>query len=149
VGNICVVPVIKTIGIGLGSLLWGIVSLSTGWLTSNFGLFGLNARETNVPWLNTIGFILTLTSAIAFSFVKSDISTSENTKLLATLEEIEEQEKDIYENLSPGMKRFVGISLSIFSGMMYGSNFDPSQYLIDNGMGSKNGLISVKLSLSI
>jgi len=48
--------------------------------------------------------------------------------------------KDFFESLSPGMKRVVGISLSIFSGMMYGSNFDPPQYLIDHDMGSKNGM---------
>jgi len=140
-GNICVVPVIKTIGMGLGLLLWGIISLSTGWLTSNFGLFGLNAKVANVPWLNTLGFILTIVSAVAFSFVKSDLSSqTDDTKLLNDEYLDGNSEKDFFESLSPGMKRVVGISLSIFSGMMYGSNFDPPQYLIDHDMGSKNGM---------
>jgi len=50
------------------------------------------------------------------------------------------RKKIFFENLSYTTKRFVGIGLSIFSGICYGSNFDPPQYLIDHGMGSENGL---------
>ena len=36
-GNINTVPIIKTIGLGLGMLFWGTVSLVLGWAVARFG----------------------------------------------------------------------------------------------------------------
>lgn len=38
-GNMFSVPIIKFIGIGLGSLFWSIIGLITGWCTARFGLY--------------------------------------------------------------------------------------------------------------
>ncbi|KAI4536130.1 hypothetical protein MG293_013522, partial [Ovis ammon polii] len=54
-GNIAVVPIIKTIGLGLGILIWGSFNALTGWASSRFGWFGMNAEEVAKPLLNYIG----------------------------------------------------------------------------------------------
>ena len=35
-GNICVVPIVKTIGLGLGMCIWGMISLLSGWSTGRY-----------------------------------------------------------------------------------------------------------------
>jgi len=129
---------------GLGLLLWGMISLATGWVTSNFGLFGLNKRESNVPLLNYIGFGLTLVSAIAFAFVKSEVAVikkkDENVNLLSPPMEKMDEEEGFFEKMSDTTKRIIGISLSIFAGLCYGSNFNPPQYLMDHNLGPTDGL---------
>ena len=37
-GNMCVVPVIKTIGLGLGLLIWGSFNLLSGWASGRYVL---------------------------------------------------------------------------------------------------------------
>ena len=37
-GNICVVPIIKTIGLAMGILIWGTLSLLAGWATGRYML---------------------------------------------------------------------------------------------------------------
>jgi len=52
-------------------------------------------------------------------------------------------ETDWTQKLSPVQKRVFGISLAVLSGVLYGSNFTPPQYVIDHCIGpscSKNGL---------
>ncbi|ELV12723.1 Transmembrane protein 144 [Tupaia chinensis] len=53
-GNIAVVPIIKTIGLGLGILIWGSFNALTGWASSRFGWFGMEAEEVSSPLLNYI-----------------------------------------------------------------------------------------------
>jgi len=147
-GNATAVPIIKCIGMGMGLLLWGMICLSTGWITSNFGLFGLNQKVVNHPMINYIGFSLTLVSAVLFSFVKSNVKPIEKNPLLET-NDINEmltptqgmtESPGFFERMPQARKRVIGISLSVLAGFMYGSNFNPPQYLIDKKMGSDNGL---------
>lgn len=35
-GNICVVPIVKTIGLAMGLLIWGTLNLLTGWATGRY-----------------------------------------------------------------------------------------------------------------
>lgn len=72
-GNIAVVPIIKTIGLGLGILIWGSFNALTGWASSRFGWFGMNAEEVAKPLLNYIGAGLSVVSAFIFLFIKSEI----------------------------------------------------------------------------
>lgn len=75
-GNICVVPIIKTIGLGLGLCIWGMTNLLSGWATGRFGMFGLNADPPDNKVLNDIGVILAVLSAVIFSMVKNEVSTA-------------------------------------------------------------------------
>uniref|UniRef100_A0AAR2KZK2 Transmembrane protein 144a n=1 Tax=Pygocentrus nattereri TaxID=42514 RepID=A0AAR2KZK2_PYGNA len=84
-GNITVVPIVKTIGLGLGILIWASFNLLMGWASSRFGWFGIEAETVGKPTLNYCGAGLCLLSAIVFFFVKTDVqrpATSEETPLL-------------------------------------------------------------------
>eukprot|EP01087_Luapelamoeba_hula_P003875 TRINITY_DN1375_c0_g1_i3.p1 TRINITY_DN1375_c0_g1~~TRINITY_DN1375_c0_g1_i3.p1 ORF type:complete len:174 (+),score=9.08 TRINITY_DN1375_c0_g1_i3:62-583(+) len=72
-GNLMVVPIVKTLGLSLGLLIWGMVSLILGWATSNFGLFGLKQRSVERPYLNYIGFGLAVCSVAIYAFVKPTV----------------------------------------------------------------------------
>jgi len=39
-GNLCKVPIIKTIGIGMGQIIWATTNCVVGWAIARFGLFG-------------------------------------------------------------------------------------------------------------
>ncbi|XP_060566093.1 transmembrane protein 144-like isoform X1 [Ruditapes philippinarum] len=75
-GNICVVPIIKTIGLGLGLCIWGMTNLLSGWATGRFGMFGLHADPPDNKVLNDIGVILAVSSAVIFAMVKNEVSTA-------------------------------------------------------------------------
>ncbi|KAL4230235.1 hypothetical protein ACF0H5_010621 [Mactra antiquata] len=75
-GNICVVPIIKTIGLGLGLCIWGMTNLLSGWATGRFGLFGTKSDPPDNDVLNDIGVILAVSSAVIFAMVKNEVSSS-------------------------------------------------------------------------
>uniref|UniRef100_A0AAR2K8J1 Transmembrane protein 144a n=1 Tax=Pygocentrus nattereri TaxID=42514 RepID=A0AAR2K8J1_PYGNA len=54
-GNITVVPIVKTIGLGLGILIWASFNLLMGWASSRFGWFGIEAETVGKPTLNYCG----------------------------------------------------------------------------------------------
>ncbi|XP_039178762.1 transmembrane protein 144 isoform X4 [Crotalus tigris] len=116
-GNITVVPVVKTIGLGLGLLIWASFNLLTGWASSRFGWFGIDPEEVRKPVLNYIGAALSVLSSIIFLFIKSEVqnsSSSESAPLLReqsinTSEYRVENRSDVswVDNLSPLGKRMV------------------------------------------
>ena len=48
-GNICVVPVIKTIGLGLGLLIWGSFNLLSGWASGRYTLLEVIYAFASLP----------------------------------------------------------------------------------------------------
>ncbi|XP_018100571.1 transmembrane protein 144 L homeolog isoform X2 [Xenopus laevis] len=54
-GNITVVPIVKTVGLGLGLLIWASFNLLTGWASSRFGMFGIDPEIVANPNLNYAG----------------------------------------------------------------------------------------------
>jgi glucose uptake protein GlcU len=72
-GNLLSVPIIKMIGMGLGLLIWGMVNLIMGWASGNFGLFGLNKQETDIPALNYVGVCVAAASVLCYAFVKPTV----------------------------------------------------------------------------
>lgn len=75
-GNLCVVPVFKTIGMGLGMSLWGTCSLLVGWASGKFGWFGNDVDNISKPGMNYAGAGLAFASIILYLFVKSDDGAS-------------------------------------------------------------------------
>ncbi|KAK3099262.1 hypothetical protein FSP39_001819 [Pinctada imbricata] len=73
-GNICVVPIIKTIGMGLGLCIWGMTNLLSGWATGRFGLFGLKPEVPGNTTMNYLGVAIAVSSSFIFALVKSDIT---------------------------------------------------------------------------
>lgn len=139
-GNIAVVPIIKTIGLGLGILIWGSFNTLTGWASSRFGWFGMDAEEVSKPMLNYFGAGLSVVSALTFLFVKSEIPNnpgSTDTTPLMTEPVINGTEaltvdSSWVDRLSTTYRRIVGCSLAVISGILYGSTFVPIIYIKDH-----------------
>ncbi|XP_025917003.1 transmembrane protein 144 isoform X3 [Apteryx rowi] len=145
-GNVTVVPIVKTIGLALGLLIWASFNLLTGWASSRFGWFGIDPEEVSRPILNYIGAGLSLLSAVIFFFVKTEVQSSsaslESTPLLreSSINLSENNSDDSWVNrLSPARKRVVGCSLAVVAGILYGSSFVPVLYIKDHGR--RNGTI--------
>ncbi|KAL3879213.1 hypothetical protein ACJMK2_031520 [Sinanodonta woodiana] len=85
-GNICVVPIIKTVGLSLGMCIWSATTLLSGWTTGRFGLFGVDQQPVDSNTLNYIGVALAVCSAFIFSFVRNDIG-SRNTDIAISVTE--------------------------------------------------------------
>uniref|UniRef100_A0A3P8XHV8 Transmembrane protein 144a n=1 Tax=Esox lucius TaxID=8010 RepID=A0A3P8XHV8_ESOLU len=122
-GNITVVPIVKTIGLGLGLLIWASFNLLMGWASSRFGWFGIDAEEVSNPTLNYCGAGLCLLSAVIFFFVKSDVhsqspSTEEQQPLL--IDRVRHTYPHHYTH---------GSLLAVFAGLLYGSSFVPVLYI--------------------
>ncbi|MGH0125999.1 UNVERIFIED_CONTAM: hypothetical protein FKN15_015134 [Acipenser sinensis] len=109
-GNITVVPILKTIGLGLGVLIWGSFNLLMGWASS---------------------------SAIIFFFVKSEVqrstSSTETTPLLLDSRINDNEQGSVDEswvdNLTPKKKRIIGCALAVGAGLLYGTAFVPVLYI--------------------
>ncbi|KAI6069702.1 Transmembrane protein 144 isoform X1 [Aix galericulata] len=139
-GNVTVVPIVKTIGLALGLLIWASFNLLTGWASSRFGWFGIDPEEVSRPILNYIGAGLSLLSAVIFLFIKTEVQSSsaslERTPLLREMsvnasEEISDE--SWVSRLSPAKKRLIGCSLAVVAGILYGSSFVPVLYIKDHG----------------
>lgn len=138
-GNITVVPIVKTIGLGLGLLIWASFNLLMGWASSRFGWFGINPEMVGKPILNYCGAGLCLLSALVFFFVKSDVQnmrTAEETPLLIdntiNADEVASSDESWVDRLRPTTKRLVGCSMAVVAGVLYGSSFIPMLYIKDH-----------------
>jgi len=151
-GNIMVVPIVKCIGLGLGMCTWGTVNLIVGWASGTF----LFSQKVAHPIFNYIGVALAVCSVTLFVFVKTDTSPSPQSKQSGytaieanddiSVNSYNEELHNTYdlkekppvdsgmwvEALSPTQKRALGFFLSLVSGIFYGVNFNPPQYIMDN-----------------
>lgn len=166
-GNVCVVPIIKTIGLGLGLCIWGVANLLSGWLTGRFGLFGLKDEIPNNQVLNYVGVSLAVASAVIFAMVKNEVSTAgiDQTYVVSNTEDYERsserspllgpqsssvnrlqnnsdvEDETFIDRLSPRAKQITGVGLCLFSGILYGQLFTPATYIQDNEKdASQNGI---------
>ncbi|XP_076117430.1 transmembrane protein 144-like isoform X2 [Mytilus galloprovincialis] len=138
-GNVCVVPIVKTIGLGLGICIWGMVNLLSGWSTGRFGFFGLTESVPHNEVMNYIGVGMCVFSAIIFSFVKNEVTPINNIEsepLISqgssgNIQDMNEDESFI-DRMSPGTKRALGLILCLFSGVMYGQMFTGATYIQDH-----------------
>ena len=74
-GNITVVPIVKTIGLGIGLLVWGLVSMLVGWASGHFGIFGVEPDPPlGAPWLNYLGVALATASLGVYAKIKSEVA---------------------------------------------------------------------------
>lgn len=160
-GNLCVVPILKTIGLSLGLCLWATANLLAGWFSARFGMFGIKKEIPGNEIMNDISVFLAVLSAVVYTQVKSDISMSQviqrvedpdyetgitqatgsSSRLVSAAEsetiyivQTNTQDKQglsFFEKLPPLEKRLLGITLAIISGIFYGLNFTPAIYIQD------------------
>ncbi|EHB01126.1 Transmembrane protein 144 [Heterocephalus glaber] len=139
-GNIAVVPVIKTIGLGLRILIWGSFNAVTGWASSRFGWFGMDAEDVSKPLLNYIRAGLSVVSAFIFLFIKSEIpcnTCATDTTLLLTEHVINSTPDPCagsswVDRLLAAHHRLLGCSLPVISGTLYDSTFVPIIFIKDH-----------------
>lgn len=71
-GNMLCPIAIRCIGMGLGLLVWGSVSMIMGWASGRFGLFGLTKQSVSDPTLNTIGVVVAIIGLLVFLQVQTN-----------------------------------------------------------------------------
>lgn len=153
-GNLMVVPIVKTVGLGLGMCVWGSVNMLIGWGQGKFGLFGLKADEISSPGLNYVGVCLTTVAIVVFMFIKptltkpgaggkklSDSGDEESSENLIAYEKEEGEEvgegaeaadgegSSWIDRMPVGVRRLFGICTAVASGCFYGLNFTPPSYI--------------------
>ncbi|XP_033112663.1 transmembrane protein 144-like [Anneissia japonica] len=158
-GHITVVPILKTIGISLGFMIWDSTNLLAGWASGRFGLFGLHKDVITRPVCSYLGVAFSLLRAFMLMFVEENVSAENvpsddessvllkerqrraSTQVTAAEPECSVGAASWVDNLSPIYKRVVGICLSLIAGIFYGLNFVPCIWIQQNVEGSSsNGL---------
>jgi len=150
-GNMCVVPIVKTIGLGLGLLIWGSTSLITGFFVGKFGLFGVYHQEVYHEALNWVGIVLVVVAMIIFFFIKPTIEKREYKQIADKNGDIQdhgEEEDSIFDTIPTRYKSIIGVSLAIASGMLYGVNMVPMSLWVQdqNAKGLKPGPLDFVMS---
>ncbi|KAK6298565.1 hypothetical protein J4Q44_G00316200 [Coregonus suidteri] len=134
-GSITVVPIVKSIGLGLGICISGSSSLLMGWVSSRFGWFGIEAQDVARPVLNYCGVGLCLLSGLIYFFVKTNVGElphSESTTLLInrTVNSGGYGPSECWVDvIGEKRKRCVGCLLSVVAGLLYGASFVPILYI--------------------
>ncbi|XP_014786458.1 transmembrane protein 144 isoform X2 [Octopus bimaculoides] len=142
-GNLCVVPILKTIGLSLGLCIWATTSLLMGWLSSSYGWFGINQEKSHNMVMNYIALAFAVMSGITYTLVKSEVTTSDShdPPYREVIQNEVNEGATIIDKLSPTRKRILGTVLALGSGCLYGLNFVPAIYIQDHYSGaSPNGL---------
>lgn len=84
--NAKMVPIIKTIGIGMGTSIRATIGIIVGWANARFGIFDAKPEPPADPILNIVGVVFSLAGAVFFIFVKPQqavVPTSESDSLLS------------------------------------------------------------------
>ncbi|XP_076467448.1 transmembrane protein 144-like isoform X2 [Babylonia areolata] len=160
-GNLCVVPIIKTIGMGLGLCTWAMFNLLGGWASGRFGWLGIDPEIPSNEVLNYVGVCLAVASSVIYAFVKNNISTptvemqvqvdseepllGNNRRSSSINSNLTDQNSpdgpSFLDRRSPVNRRIIGIILSVFSGFLYGINFVPAIHVMNRVHGaSQNSL---------
>uniref|UniRef100_A0A183BW89 Transmembrane protein 144 n=1 Tax=Globodera pallida TaxID=36090 RepID=A0A183BW89_GLOPA len=139
IGNLTALPIIKMIGMGLGTLIWGTVNCIVGWATGRFGLFGVKALAPASPSLNYVGLFFVIIGGVLFALVPPKTQQqNESTEERVEDRETEEsrhgdgQSVEIRQGQTTLNQRIIAIVLSVFAGICYGSIFTPVVYMQDN-----------------
>ena len=72
-GNCMSVPIINSIGLSMGLLIWGAANMLMGWAIGVFGLFGLEKNDIKHPALNYTGVALAVIALGIYSQIKASL----------------------------------------------------------------------------
>ena len=153
-GNVCVVPIVKLLGLTVGFLTWSITTLVVGWATSTFGIFGIDKKVLCYPAMNYVGVFVCVVGGVLIAFVKPTLTKKQgnqiNPEINPLLNDAENESDDdsstSYKTVNSGsrklnisnedglgridllhpvFKRIIGISMGLMSGTFYGLMFLP------------------------
>ena len=68
--NVKMVPILKTIGIGMGTSIRASIGIVVGWVSARYGIFGTTPEYPNNLIENYLGVVLSVIGALLFLFVK-------------------------------------------------------------------------------
>ena len=138
IGNLMVVPIVKSIGIALGMMIWSGACMLAGWASARFGILGLEKEEVSMPELNTFGVVLALVALYVASKIDGTPTANSSTRTNGTGRRDEEEENNGFLNddddddasaTNNNEKHSFAIMLSVISGLLYGVNFNPAEKL--------------------
>ena len=70
-------PVVKSIGLGMGLLIWGLVSMLVGWASGHFGVLGVAPDPPlAAPRLNYAGVVFAAASLGVYANITSEVSAA-------------------------------------------------------------------------
>ena len=72
-GNVLTVPIVKTIGLSLGLLTWGMANMVVGWASARFGILGVFEQPISQPALNMVGVVIAVLSMGVFALIKPSV----------------------------------------------------------------------------
>lgn len=128
-GNLCVIPIVKTIGLGLGLLIWGSTSLLTGFFVGKFGLFGVHHQVVEHDAMNWVAIWFVMGAMSIFFFIKPTIEKRKDYEQLGDKGDIQDsvdsEEKSFFDNIPTKYKPIFGALLALVSGILYGVNMLP------------------------
>jgi len=138
-GNLCVVPIVKLIGLGIGLLVWGSTSLITGFFVGKAGLFGLQKDVVHTDWLNWAGILLIMCAMAIFFFIKPTLEKQDYLpipdapSIQAETGQVKQvEEVDFTQRIPPNMRTAVGLILAVSSGLCFGVNMVPMQVWVQH-----------------
>jgi glucose uptake protein GlcU len=150
VGNLMVVPIVNSIGLGLGMMIWSAVGMLVGWASAKFGILFIEKVDVDFPILNTFGVALALAALYVSSKIdgnSTSVSANQQTASSSRGGDIRRGDEDAETFLQQqqsssalaherrSQQHSFGITLSIISGLLYGVNFNPAQSLIEDKSG--------------
>jgi len=129
-GNMCVIPIVKLIGLGLGLLIWGSTSLVVGFFSGKFGWWGLDKQEVAHNGLNWGGIICIIAAMGVFFFIKPTLDEDEKVPLMrdskANIQQNDEvAPSSVLDRIPRRFKLPFGILMAVASGVLYGVNMVP------------------------
>jgi len=126
---------VKTIGLGLGLLLWGSSNLLTGFFVGKFGIFGVEKKTVDHVAMNWVAILIIVAAMGIFFFIKPNLDKKKYEKIGDTNGDInnseEEEEESFFDRIPVAYKKMVGIILAVLSGMLYGVNMVPMTLWVD------------------
>ncbi|CAG2251154.1 Transmembrane protein 144 [Mytilus edulis] len=132
IGNICVVPIVKTVGLGLGLCIWSMVNLLSGWSTGSAVVFSLIKNDVTPAETESEPLVSEVLQQSYGSKSNDSSYQSKNNKDKTINMDDQSDEKSYIDRLSPGMQRIVGLVLCVFSGVLYGQMFTGATYVQDH-----------------
>ena len=137
-GTLCIVPTVKLIGLGVGSLIWNTFSLLSGWAIARYGWLGVDKEIPTNVLLNYIGMFFTVLTVFMFFLVNPEtLKDSKKTDELITNKNDEEKLPIINKTSILGdrkalLKKILGITLAAYSGLSGAFDTPSILYVISN-----------------
>lgn len=144
-GNIMAVPVINSIGLGMGMLIWGCTNMLMGWATG-IARLDKNTADPGLLWLNGLGVALAVVALAMYILIKPAKEPAAfeggagRDELL-----VQVSASDVIgggSTVLPGegktsaaSKRLLGTLGAVLSGILYGNNFTPPNLLLNTHTG--------------